>query len=932
MSPTIVSEKELPEISQNSHTGLDVVTQDMAKLTEGKYLNIPAWVGSNDLIIMDVFPTSGTAGLPEGAPAVTDNFMQRIAWHYTGIIEDLGAGFEGVIKWVKLGSEREYVINNASEIINKLADQKNYVEENSTSTWDGAESDFSYLPLGSGFKTDDWNVNVKFSPDSTGTVKIRFSNFGTDGEENFRTVDGAEFNHTLNGGGTLQIGNHYGAGRFVGTVTVICKRPDYNATTDVLQTDFHTYTKGSDEWESEVGNLPILPFVNTAPIASITCPRFAKEEILYSLSSSTADIDYDTLTFKWVQTSGIPVSIEDDTAQNTTFTTPSVSGDDIKLGFDLNVSDGTDTTITSFILTVSDNTPVTLVMDRDIDFTSMPLAGNVKILNTNGFHATLDVPQLYQLSQAPNEGAYDIVDSYTNLRIAGNIRSGNAPSRITNAANIRAVIASNGSDDDISSHVFGYDKRLVFTTHRDLGYTGMHWGRVPESHKGWVLYGGYTNLDGQYSSAYAANDIMMFKLEHDTPVVWRIASTFSDYHGEYRDEAPVALNYAGDRIYWSSDWAGTLDHREIFRCDLPSNWSGELESESIPGSYVMGKARFIEAPGLAPEPGESRIDSNTGLTVKRITNSDIFHDTDDAFMQYSRYSPENTGRNMLLSCGGNSYNSWIINNDTGEIIRELKHTDGKQIGENNEVRWDSSGKHDNRVYYVHGTGFYMIEDVRLNSTGVLIKDFAPIVPGMTRLYNDVEGDSSLDSDHWTWMASWYDQEGDKKYHVLAFVHYQVSTDTYHLLKPSDLAGSNLEALKTDPSFTKPNMVEMAPDGSRIVLHFGRKYGPKEESLALINTYFDGAHAWPVDFDWKKTPPLKVSISETHSCWSPNKAGEWCYISQNSSDDGMDAIVLGEQALSEKVDELDLNGRAVTMTEAQHAAVSIILNGGAVNIV
>ncbi|WDD99466.1 putative Ig domain-containing protein [Thalassomonas actiniarum] len=316
-------------------------------------------------------------------------------------------------------------------------------------------------------------------------------------------------------------------------------------------------------------------------------------------------------------------------------------------------------------------------------------------------------------------------------------------------------------------------------------------------------------------------------------------------------------------------------------------------------NFVIGK-QMIE-PDYAtsvPAKGEKRIDATTGAELIRLTDAAELKNSDDAMIVYSRYSPENIKGDALLVFGTDSYSSWVVNPDSGDIIAALVDDKGKPIGEKHELRWHGSAKHPNRVYYIKGMQFWMIDDVtRQEQTRKLIRDFSSLFPNAVKIYNDVEGDSSNDSDHWAWMAVHYGVNyiGHKSFLVDGFIHYQVSTDTVHTLTPGDLAGTNLALESKSASFRhRPNMVEVSPLGTGIVIHTGRMwddtaYGGSKKDF--IGTWFDGPHLWPLDFDHSKKAPVKISVTETHSGWSFNDSGQEVFVSQNNRTDKLDAVVV-----------------------------------------
>lgn len=292
--------------------------------------------------------------------------------------------------------------------------------------------------------------------------------------------------------------------------------------------------------------------------------------------------------------------------------------------------------------------------------------------------------------------------------------------------------------------------------------------------------------------------------------------------------------------------------------------------------------------GTIPAKGEVRIDPNTGTRITRITDATEFDNTDDLLIAYSRYTPENSDGDLIIAFGSNSTSSWVVDRHSGKIIQQLRHLNNKSIGEYHEVRWDTSGKHPNRVYYHHGMKFYSIDDVTTNKEPRLIKDFTDFSPDSEIIYNDAEGDSSNDSDHWVWMAAKYN---GKAYEINAFIHYQISTDKVDILKPSDLRDTNLNHYSNQRIFSKPNMVEVSPLGTGIVLHYGRCWGDEEYGQRPKDkgTWFDGPHLWPIDFNTSKKEPFRISIDQTHSGWAFDNDGNEIFVSQNNRTDKIDAV-------------------------------------------
>ena len=333
-------------------------------------------------------------------------------------------------------------------------------------------------------------------------------------------------------------------------------------------------------------------------------------------------------------------------------------------------------------------------------------------------------------------------------------------------------------------------------------------------------------------------------------------------------------------------------------------------AEGIGSNYITSRAIIPPTLGASvPAKGESRIDPVTGVRITRLTDvKDFGGATNNALIVYSRYSPESSDGKYVLIHGYDSNSSWVVERETFKVISELKGEDGYRIGENQEVRWDYTGSHPKRVYFRKGMKFYQIDDISSPlTTRSLVKDFSSISPNSTEILNDVEGDSTSDSDHWIFMARRYDT-GLGRNVVDMFIHFQKSTGLVHTLKPSDLDAAPASAQKErglvrtskGTAFVVPNMVDMAPDGSGIVLLFAAYQSPMG--------WFDRPHLWPLDLDWQKKTPLLIGMHENHSGWAFGADGRAMFVIQNSSTDNLDAsYTTGANAGHQNVVEVAKHG-------------------------
>ena len=299
--------------------------------------------------------------------------------------------------------------------------------------------------------------------------------------------------------------------------------------------------------------------------------------------------------------------------------------------------------------------------------------------------------------------------------------------------------------------------------------------------------------------------------------------------------------------------------------------------------YLVQNTAYI-APeyGTAPVKFGTATNSVTGATLKRLTNSlETMATPKGSLVVYSRFSPTNSAKSKIIIHGEDSTSAWVVDLGTGNILRNLKHSDDTNIGEVNEIRWDGSNSFPNRIYYVKDLAFYQ-QDV---STGIstLVHDFTSIAggpyPNGAFIFNDVEGDSSNDSRYWCWMVLEVTMSGP--YLVKKIFTYDKQADAVlGIRNPSDFGKTG--------SIPRPNMVEISPLGTKAVIHFDRAFvGNRDED---IGTVLDGPHAWPLTLTGT---PVKVSIDATHAGWSLDASGAEWFVSQNNQTDFIEARKLSD---------------------------------------
>lgn len=310
-----------------------------------------------------------------------------------------------------------------------------------------------------------------------------------------------------------------------------------------------------------------------------------------------------------------------------------------------------------------------------------------------------------------------------------------------------------------------------------------------------------------------------------------------------------------------------------------------LSSLSLSASnYYTGTG--IISPNYAsgePVKGGAVTDTTTGSTMERISDIStlIPHPPSDAMIVYSRYTPINTSGEYILVHGTNSTSCWIVRLSDNAVITKLERDGGHDIGEVNEIRWDYTGSHPNRVYFVYGMKFYQMDVLTENGIPTLIHDFSIDYPSGHHILNDVEGDSSHDSRYWAWqVVGPYD---GAYFPRIAIITYDKQTDQIlGSIEPGDITPTQNPSHWTDHLPT-PNMVEISPDGDYLMVNSTRSY-PGSRTEDWDGTAFDSPWVFSLD----GTPQRRVSWDETHSGWAYDHDGNQVFVSQNSSTDEIDA--------------------------------------------
>ena len=284
---------------------------------------------------------------------------------------------------------------------------------------------------------------------------------------------------------------------------------------------------------------------------------------------------------------------------------------------------------------------------------------------------------------------------------------------------------------------------------------------------------------------------------------------------------------------------------------------------------------------------------------------------------YSRFTPQNTSGELVLIHGTGSTAAWVMrlsDRTVSSIPLRMNLSLGSSsysLGEINELRWDYTGSYPYRLYFVGRYGnaigsedvsmsFYYVDitpSTLAQSDPVLIHDFSTEFPSSgtyptggftnTILINDVEGDSSNDSRYWAWQV--LDVGTGGSYVPWAFVSYDKQTDTVLGRMQRDCTGvSGCVEIDTQDAYdayhiSRPNMIEIVPDGSGVHINWGRAYSGSRSNE--IGTDSDGPHKFDLDF----TNGFRIGADQGHSGWAWNASGHPVFVYQNNRTDYIDAV-------------------------------------------
>ncbi len=282
------------------------------------------------------------------------------------------------------------------------------------------------------------------------------------------------------------------------------------------------------------------------------------------------------------------------------------------------------------------------------------------------------------------------------------------------------------------------------------------------------------------------------------------------------------------------------------------------ECPALPAETI-GNTSVISPPaGPMPEAGVPFFIQQTGVRVTRITDAADQGGFASFYTNgYSRWSPQNLTGEYLTAFAGNG-GAAVYRLSDRSVVRTLN------VGEPNELHWDSSGAPGTgtRLYYRTGAKLRAL-DVLSGQDG-LVHDFTSEYPQAGQVINGVEGAPSFDMRYWAFQICQGMTGGGQCTGLLDVVVYDKQLD--------QITGRLSDA---QAAFPTPNFVDMSPSGERIVVG----------TCAGDPVPFNGPYAWKRDF----SDPVRLSTNCTHSGWAWGTDGAELYVNSDSCGENNDEI-------------------------------------------
>ena len=264
--------------------------------------------------------------------------------------------------------------------------------------------------------------------------------------------------------------------------------------------------------------------------------------------------------------------------------------------------------------------------------------------------------------------------------------------------------------------------------------------------------------------------------------------------------------------------------------------------ESLLTETVTTAGVITPPAGGVPSAGVPFTVTATGIAVTRVSDAADASGFSSFYTNgYSRWSPASiTGEYVTAFSEGGGAAIYHLADRT--VVRTL------DVGEPNELQWDSSGAAQGAttIYYRTGAALRKIEI--LSGSDSLIHDFAVDYPGAGAAINGVEGAPSRDMRYWAFQICDSMDSGGQCSGLRDIIVYDKSTD--------QIIGRLKDHYATIPT---PNYVDISPSGSVIVVG-----SCKETSGAASAAPFNGPYAWKKDFTGT---PVRLNTNGNHSGWA-----------------------------------------------------------------
>lgn len=300
--------------------------------------------------------------------------------------------------------------------------------------------------------------------------------------------------------------------------------------------------------------------------------------------------------------------------------------------------------------------------------------------------------------------------------------------------------------------------------------------------------------------------------------------------------------------------------------------TGNITDTTVPNTGVTLMANKTVYPTPTAITTFPYTNPNTNVVYNKLTQG-----TTNSTIRYGRKTSESRDGTYVLTFNQDTPKLDIRTKSDGAVLRSITGFD-ELTG---DVWWSYKSGEDKVLRYLKGMQFIQMD--ASTGTETIIRDFtadfSTALAGRTAYLScDGKGDSSHDSRYWAFSVIVMPPTGT--YYPIAFFVYDMQTNTI----VSSMTSASNGVVKGDTwtnaatdAMTRPNFVEVSPDGTKVVVAWKRTYSGSDGNL--IGTHQDGVHCYPLA-TFAAANAIKLAQVATKTCWAQHADGRWMFVHHN----------------------------------------------------